>query len=124
MARVLLCDDAPFIRETMKTILQNNGHEIVGEASGGTECIELYHQHKPDIVFMDITLPDIDGIEATEGILSEDKDAIIIIVSALANKKVIERALKAGAKDFVIKPFQRARIVACVDMNVAKKNID
>lgn len=124
MARVLLCDDAPFIRETMKTILQNNGHEIVGEASGGTECIELYHQHKPDIVFMDITLPDIDGIEATEGILSEDKDAIIIIVSALANKKVIERALKAGAKDFVIKPFQRARIVACVDMNVAKKNRD
>lgn len=114
MARILLCDDATFVRQTIAKILMTTEHEVVGEASNGKECIQQYKLCKPDIVMMDITMPDMDGIEATKQIVALDEHAKIIMVSAMGQQEKVFAAIAAGAKDFIVKPFEPSKIISCI----------
>lgn len=114
MARIIICDDAMFVRETLIQILENEGHQIVATAGNGKECIENYRLYQPDIVLMDITMPDMDGIEATKNILEFDPKAKVIMVSAMGQREKVVEAISVGAKDFIVKPFQAEKIVKCV----------
>lgn len=114
MAKILLCDDAAFVRQTIARILKPTGHEVVGEAANGKECIQLYKVVKPDIVMMDITMPDMDGIEATKHIVAHDPNAKIIMVSAMGQQEKVFAAIAAGAKDFIVKPFEPSKIISCI----------
>ena len=115
MARILICDDAAFMRQALIQILRTTKHEVVAEASNGVECIEQYALYKPDIVLMDITMPDMDGITATQKIVRMDPDAKVIMVSAMGQQDKVFSAIASGAKDFVVKPFEAERIKACID---------
>jgi len=117
MAKILLVDDAAFMRMMLTNILTKLGHEIVGEASNGGEAIVKYESLKPDITFMDITMPDVDGIEGVKGIIKLNPDAKIIMCSAMGQKEMILDSIKAGAKDFVVKPFDNKRIQESVTKN-------
>ena len=117
MAKILVCDDAAFMRMTLVKILESDGHEVVGEASNGIEVVEKYKMLHPDIVLMDITMPELDGIEATTQIREYDPRAGIIMVSAMGQQEKVFSAIKAGATDFVVKPFQPDRILACIKKN-------
>lgn len=114
MARILVCDDSAFMRMMLKRVLVDNGHEIVGEAGDGMEAVQLYRQYQPDLVTMDITMPKMDGIEAVKHIHEEHPLARIIMVTALGQRAIITDALKAGAADFVVKPFDPAQVIATV----------
>lgn len=105
MKRVLLVDDAIFMRLVLKNILVKEGYEVVAEASNGLEAIEAYKKHQPDIVTMDITMPEMDGIVALRELLKIDSKAKVCMVSAMGQEKVILESVKSGAKDFIIKPF-------------------
>lgn len=107
---VLITDDTAFMRMTLKNILEKNGYEIVGEAEDGKQAIDMYDQHKPELVTMDITMPNVDGLTAIKEIMNKDPEAKIIVVSAMGQKSLVIDALNAGAKDFVVKPFQPDRI--------------
>lgn len=117
MARILVCDDAAFMRMTLIKLLQSAGHEVVGEAENGLEVVEKYKLLHPDIVLMDITMPELDGIEATVQIKEYDPKAGIIMVSAMGQQDKVFAAIKAGATDFVVKPFNPDRILACIKKN-------
>jgi len=110
MARILIVDDERFMRLTLRRVLETDGHEIVGEAANGLEAVVLYSQLKPDLVTMDITMPEMDGIEAVAKICSQDPNAIIIICSAMGQTHMVTQALKNGARDFIVKPFNPDRI--------------
>ena len=110
MARILVVDDAKFMRSIVKESLVPIGHEIVGEAENGKEAIDLYDRLKPDLVTMDITMREKDGIEAAEEIMERHRDARIIIVTALGQEKLLTKAVKLGVKDFVVKPFMQERL--------------
>lgn len=112
MARILVCDDSAFMRMMLKKVLVDNGHEIVGEAGDGMEAVQLYRQHKPDLATMDITMPKMDGIQAVAHIHEENPLARIIMVTALGQRGIITDALKAGASDFIVKPFDNDQIIA------------
>ncbi len=114
MAKVLIVDDSKLIRNVIKDELTKNGHEIVAEASDGKEAIELYGKLKPDLVTMDITMDEMDGIEAIKNIMSLDKGAKIIVVSALGMDELINDAIDLGVVDFIIKPFNPERLVNAV----------
>lgn len=117
MANILIVDDALFMRKILSDILSEEGHKIVGEAENAKEAIELYKKLKPDIVTMDIIMPEIDGINALKAIkqiLKSDKDAKIVIVSAMGQQDMVVESIQAGAKDFVVKPFQRSRITESI----------
>jgi two-component system chemotaxis response regulator CheY len=115
MARILVCDDAAFMRLTLKKILEPAGHQIVAEAANGEECIQRFKEYRPEIVLMDITMPDMDGIEATKLIKEIDKDVTIIMVSAMGQQAKVFEAFTAGAKDFIVKPFESEKILECVN---------
>ena len=114
MARILICDDAAFMRMTLVKIVEGAGHKAVAQASNGEECIQRYKEYTPDIVLMDITMPDMDGIEATRNIKKLDPMATIIMVPAMGQQDKVLGAISAGAKDFIVKPFEAARIVECI----------
>ena len=105
-ARILIADDAIFMRMMIKDILTKNGYEIVGEAGTGTEAVLKYQQLKPDLVTMDIVMPEMGGIEAVKSIIKIDPNANILMCSAMGQKALVIEAIQAGAKDFVVKPFQ------------------
>lgn len=107
----LIVDDTAFMRMTLRNVLEKNGYEVVGEAGDGKESLEKFQQLKPDLVTMDITMPNMDGITAIKQILLIDPVAKIIVVSAMGQKSLVIEALNAGAKDFVVKPFQPDRIL-------------
>ncbi len=107
---VLVVDDTAFMRMTLKNMLEKNGYEVVGEGEDGAKGVDLYKQLKPSLVTMDITMPNMDGITAIKEILSFDPDATVVVVSAMGQKSLVIEALNAGAKDFVVKPFQPDRI--------------
>ncbi len=107
---VLVVDDTAFMRMTLKNMLEKNGYEVVGEGEDGAKGVDLYKQLKPSLVTMDITMPNMDGITAIKEILSFDPNAKVIVVSAMGQKSLVIEALNAGAKDFVVKPFQPDRI--------------
>jgi two-component system chemotaxis response regulator CheY len=110
MATILIVDDAKFMRTLVKDALVPTGHEIIGEAENGNEAVELYRKLKPDLVTMDITMREKDGIEAAEEILRGDPGARIIMVTALGQENLLTRAIKLGVKDFVVKPFPPERL--------------
>ncbi len=109
--RVLIVDDAAFMRMLLKDIIIKGGYEVVGEASNGAEAVEKYKELKPDIVTMDITMPDMNGIEATKKIMEIDPNANVIMCSAMGQQMMVVEAIQAGAKDFIVKPFQQGRVV-------------
>jgi two-component system chemotaxis response regulator CheY len=112
--RILITDDALFMRVTLKNILSGGGYEVVGEASNGVEAIELYKSLKPDIVTMDITMPEMDGIQALKEIRAFDANARVIMCTAMGQKNLVVEAIQSGAKDFIVKPFQPERVIEAV----------
>jgi two-component system chemotaxis response regulator CheY len=108
--KVLIVDDAQFMRTMLKQLIEENNYNVVGEAENGHEAIELYKELNPDLVTMDITMPDMDGIEATKSILDFDPDAKIIMCSAMGQKPMVVEALESGAKDFIVKPIQPEKV--------------
>ncbi|NLA57360.1 MAG: response regulator [Firmicutes bacterium] len=109
--RVLVTDDTAFMRMTLRNVLEKNGFEVVGEAADGEEAVALYTELRPDVVTMDITMPKMDGITAIRKILEIDPNAKVIVCSAMGQKPMVIEALNAGAKDFLVKPFQPERII-------------
>lgn len=114
MARILVVDDAAFMRLRLTDILTKGGHEIIGEAENGLEAIEKYAQLKPDLVTMDITMPVMEGIDAVKGIKKIDPNASVIMCSAMGQQQMVLNAIQAGAKDFVVKPFQADRVLDAI----------
>ena len=117
--RILVVDDATFIRTMVKDILSPHGFEIAGEATNGSEAVAKYEELKPDLVTMDITMKEKDGLEAAQEILSRHPDARIIMVTALGQEKMLVDSFKAGVKDFVVKPFEPERIISAVEKALA-----
>ncbi len=111
---ILISDDAAFMRMMIKDILTKNGYEVVGEAENGAIAVEKYNELKPDLVIMDITMPEMDGIEAVKTIKGNDPDAKIIMCSAMGQQAMVIEAIQAGAKDFIVKPFQADRVLEAV----------
>jgi two-component system, chemotaxis family, chemotaxis protein CheY len=115
VATVLIVDDAKFMRMTLENMLQNSEHQVVGEAETGIQAIERYRELHPDIVTMDITMPEMTGIEAVRQIIKEHPDAKIIMCSAMGQQKLVVEAIEAGAKDFIVKPFDESRVVEAIN---------
>lgn len=109
--RILIVDDAAFMRMMVKDILTKNGYEIAGEAEDGKKAVELYREEQPDLVTMDITMPEMDGITALKEIKAEYPDAKVIMCSAMGQQAMVVDAIQAGAKDFIVKPFQADRVI-------------
>ena len=111
---ILVCDDAAFMRMMIKDILTKNGYNVVGEAENGAKAIEKYAELKPDLVLMDITMPEVDGIAALKKIKSLDPGAMVIMCSAMGQQAMVIEAIQSGAKDFIVKPFQADRVIEAV----------
>jgi two-component system chemotaxis response regulator CheY len=111
---VLVCDDAIFMRTMISDILSQAGYEIVGEAETGVQAVERFKELKPDLVTMDIVMPDMGGIDAVREIVGQDPDARILMCSAMGQQALVVEAIQAGAKDFVVKPFQPSRVLEAV----------
>ena len=109
--RVLVVDDAAFMRMMLKDILTKNGFEIVGEAENGAVGVATFQKLKPDVVTMDITMPEMNGIDAVKAIKTLDAEAKIVMVSAMGQQSMVIEAIQAGASDFIVKPFQPERVV-------------
>ena len=114
MAKVMICDDAAFMRMMIKDILTKNGYNIAGEAENGQKAVEKYAELKPDLVLMDITMPEMDGIEALKKIKALDPGAKIIMCSAMGQQAMVIESIQSGAKDFIVKPFQADRVIEAV----------
>ncbi|SDJ01651.1 response regulator [Salimicrobium halophilum] len=112
--RVLIVDDAAFMRMMVKDILTKNGYEVVGEAENGQQAVDMYSEHKPDLVTLDITMPEKDGIQALKEIKEKDADANVIMCSAMGQQAMVVDAIQAGAKDFIVKPFQADRVIEAI----------
>lgn len=111
---VLICDDALFMRTMLGNILKQAGFDVVGEAENGVEAVDRYRELRPDLVTMDIVMPDKGGIDAVRDIVQEDPDAKILMCSAMGQQGLVVEAIQAGAKDFVVKPFQPSRVLEAV----------
>jgi len=114
MASILIVDDAAFMRMMIKDILTKNNYQIVGEAANGIEAVEKYKELKPDLVTMDITMPEKDGIEALKEIKQLDPNAKVIMCSAMGQQSMVIDAIQSGAKDFIVKPFQADRVLEAI----------
>lgn len=111
---VLVVDDAAFMRMMIKDILTKNGYNVVGEAENGAKAFEKYNELKPDLVLMDITMPEVDGIAALKKIKGSDPNAMVIMCSAMGQQAMVIEAIQGGAKDFIVKPFQPERVLEAV----------
>ena len=111
---ILICDDAAFMRMMIKDILTKNGYGIAGEAENGAVAVEKYLETKPDLVMMDITMPEKDGIQALKEIRAKDSSASIIMCSAMGQQAMVIEAIQSGARDFIVKPFQADRVLEAV----------
>lgn len=111
---ILICDDAAFMRMMIKDILTKNGYNIAGEAENGAKAVEKYAELKPDLVLMDITMPEMDGIQALKKIRESDPNAVIIMCSAMGQQAMVIESIQSGAKDFIVKPFQADRVIEAV----------
>ena len=110
MARILIVDDAAFMRMMLKDILTKGGFEIAGEAADGNEAVAKYNELKPDLVTLDITMPNKDGIQALKEIKAADPNATCVMCSAMGQQSMVIDAIQSGAKDFIVKPFQADRV--------------
>jgi two-component system, chemotaxis family, chemotaxis protein CheY len=117
--RILVVDDAAFMRMMVKDILTKNGYEVIGEASDGRQAIEKYQELRPDLVTLDITMPEVDGIEALKKIRDVDPNARVIMCSAMGQQAMVIDAIQAGARDFIVKPFQADRVIEAVKKALA-----
>lgn len=113
MALVLVVDDAQFMRMRLNKLLTDGGHQVV-EAGNGLEALEQYEQHKPDVVMMDITMPEMDGLTALKELKKRHPDAKVIMCSALGQQSAVLEAIKSGASDFIVKPFEPERVLQAV----------
>ena len=111
---ILICDDAAFMRMMIKDILTKNGYDIAGEAENGQVAVDKYSEVKPDLVMMDITMPEKDGIQALKNIKAADSGAKVIMCSAMGQQAMVIESIQAGAKDFIVKPFQAERVLEAV----------
>lgn len=111
---ILICDDAAFMRMMIKDILTKNGYTVAGEAENGAKAVEKYNELKPDLVLMDITMPEMSGIEALKKIRETDTSALVIMCSAMGQQAMVIESIQAGAKDFIVKPFQADRVLEAV----------
>lgn len=111
---ILIVDDAAFMRMMIKDILTKNGYNVVGEAENGAKAFEKYNEIKPDLVLMDITMPEVDGIQALKNIKAADPGAKVIMCSAMGQQAMVIESIQAGAKDFIVKPFQPDRVLEAV----------
>jgi len=110
--RVLVVDDAMFMRNSLKMILERNDFEVVGMASNGLEAVNQYKSLRPDVVTMDITMPEMDGLEALRAIRAMDSQAKIVMISAVGKEEAVREAVMSGAKNFIVKPFQEEKVLA------------
>ncbi len=111
---ILICDDAAFMRMMIKDILTKNGYTVAGEAEDGAKAVEKYTELKPDLVLMDITMPEMDGIQALKKIRELDPKASVIMCSAMGQQAMVIESIQSGAKDFIVKPFQADRVLEAV----------
>ena len=114
MAKILVVDDAAFMRMMIKDILTKNGYEVAGEAENGAVAVSKYAELKPDLVLMDITMPEKDGIQALKDIKANDSGAKVIMCSAMGRQAMVIEAIQSGAKDFIVKPFQADHVIEAV----------
>lgn len=112
--RVLIVDDAAFMRMMIKDILSKNGYEVAGEADNGVKAVEKYKELTPDLVLMDITMPEMNGIDAVKNIKAIDPGAKIVMCSAMGQQAMVIESIQAGARDFIVKPFQADRVLEAV----------
>ena len=113
--KVMLVDDATFMRLKLKALLTEFGHEVIGEASTGKIAIEQYRSLKPELVLMDITMPDMNGLDALKEIKKIDPQATVVMVSAMGSQEFVLDSIRAGARDFIVKPFDNERIRKVLD---------
>lgn len=111
---ILVVDDAAFMRMMIRDVLTKNGYEVLGEAENGAKAIEKYKEIKPDLVIMDITMPEVDGIQAVKEIKAFDPNAKVVMCSAMGQQAMVIEAIQAGARDFIVKPFQADRVIEAV----------
>ena len=116
--QILICDDAAFMRMMLKDILLKEGYEVVGEAVNGADGVEKYGSLKPDLVTMDITMPEMDGISALKAIRQSDPGAKVIMCSAMGQQAMVVESIQAGAKDFIVKPFQKDRVIEAIKKQI------
>ena len=114
MAKILIVDDAAFMRMMLKDILTKGGYEVAGEAADGNEAVAKYNELKPDLVTLDITMPNKDGIQALKEIKAADPGAVCVMCSAMGQQAMVIEAIQSGAKDFIVKPFQAERVLEAV----------
>jgi len=115
LARILICDDSSFMRLMLRKILTARGHEVVGEAGNGNQAIEMFKKHRPDVTTMDITMPEVDGLSALKLIRAEDNRAKVVMVSAIGQKEIMTEAIRQGASDFLVKPFEEEQVAMVVN---------
>lgn len=120
MARILVADDASFMRKMIREIVEAEGHEVCGEASDGIEAVEKWKDLHPDVCTMDIVMPRRSGIDAVRGIVELDPGARIVMCSALGQETLVNEALQAGAKDFIVKPFKPAAVLETLKRVIEK----
>ena len=113
--RVLIVDDAMFMRMMLKDILSKNGYEVVGEAANGKEAIDKYIELRPDLVLLDITMPEMDGLTALKEIKHIDPQAVVVVCSAMGQQNMVIEAIQNGAIDFIVKPFQQNRVLESLE---------
>ena len=111
---ILISDDAAFMRMMIKDILVKNGYNIAGEAENGVKAVEKYQETKPDLVLMDITMPEMDGIQALKKIKAIDANASVVMCSAVGRQAMVIESIQSGARDFIVKPFQPDRVIEAV----------
>lgn len=114
MANILLVDDAAFMRMMLKDILTKNGYTVAGEAENGLKAVEKFRELSPDLALMDITMPEMDGLQALKKIKAEWPDAKVVMCSAMGQQAMVIDAIQSGAKDFIVKPFQPERVLEAV----------
>lgn len=112
--KILIVDDATFMRTMLKDILSKGGYKVVGEAENGKIAIEKYKELKPDLVTMDITMPEMDGIQAMKQLKIIDPKAIVLMCSAMGQEGMVIESIQAGARDFIVKPFQKERVLQAI----------
>jgi two-component system chemotaxis response regulator CheY len=115
MARILVVDDAAFMRRMVSDVLTSGGHEVVGEAADGNEAVERYQELRPDVMTLDITMPEKDGLTALRELIAIDPGATVVMCSALGQESKVLEAVKAGAKDFIAKPFEPQRVLTAIE---------
>lgn len=112
---VLIVDDVAFVRKTLTEILTDAHYQVIGEAKDGVEAIDLYTKHRPDLVTMDIVMPKLSGLEAAQRILKMNKDAKIIVISAMGQESLVMEAINVGVRDYIIKPFSSTDVLKTVE---------